>query len=146
MSDSITDHPAIHWFFLKWPKWVKIATAIVGFGGIIGSIMGWGGQVMNAFHAHDAKVQAETEYKLLDKQRDDKVDATLVEHGKAIAEVKTGVQDIQTHLSKQDVDALATKQQLNIIETAILNQGAARVSLPPLPTPILTTPTATPHG
>ena len=98
--------------------------------------MGLGGQLVNAVHSRDTALQAEAIAKKLDQDRDAKVDATLAEHGKAIQETRAGVQDIQNHLSKQDVDLLGTKDTLNRIETAILtNASAPRVSLPPLPTP-----------
>lgn len=138
MSDEESkwsNHPAIHWFFLKWPKWVKITTAAVGILSLIGTVMGFGGQIINAIHAHDTGVQVATAAKILDQQHDAKVDQTLEEHGKAITDVRAGVQDIQNHLSKQDVEVLASKGQLDRIETAIISGNTPHVSLP----------TTTPH-
>ncbi len=127
--------PKPNWFKRHWPAWVKITGVVVAVGSFIGAISGWWSQGVNALRNRDTKLQAEAIAKQVDKEHDDKVNSTLDQHGKAIDEVKTGVQEIQTHLGRQDVDALAQKQQLNIIESAILTNSAPHILPPPTPTP-----------
>ncbi len=90
---------------------------------------------MNAIHSRDTKIQVEAVAKELDKQRDASVDKILTEHGKSIEETKIGVQKIQNHLAKQDVEMLERKDQLNRIETAIMMSGNARPVLLTSPAP-----------
>ncbi len=119
MDDEPHSWP-VRWVHAKWPIWTKYVVIGSGIFAWIGTFMGWGGAVMNSIHSHDVRVQAAALAGQLSKQHDAKVDQTLEEHGRAITETQTGVQRIQSTLSKQDVELLSTKDQLNRIENAVL--------------------------
>lgn len=120
--DDDKEHPWItRWVHAKWPVWTKWVVVGSGICAWIGTFMGWGGYVVRLIHSHDVRVQAEALAVQLDKQHDQKVDQTLDDHTRDIKETKAGVAQIQNTLAKQDVELLGTKDQLNRIESAIMN-------------------------
>lgn len=131
MDDEPHSWP-VNWVHKHWPVWAKYWLISGSVFAVIGTIMGWGGWIVNQIHGHDVRVQAEAMAGQLDKQRDAKVDLTLEEHGKEIKEIKTGVNKIQTTQATQNVERIGDKGQLDRIETAIINGNRPSISASPL--------------